>query len=234
MDNRQGTMEWHRQRLGNVTSSQVWKLMTKPRRKSEKWSGTAYSYIMERVGERMTGVPVETPTTFAMQWGIDHEPLARRWVERTFKTTVTESVYVPCGSIKNYGGSADGEFEYNKEKAVLEIKCPTTAEHLKNIEYSKDVETLKEEYPELYWQIQSNIYLNDANRGLFVSFDPRIDMACGLHTLWVERNDTDINLMLGMVRAAVAEIDYKASIFEDYKGYIASQGDGAIIIEPIK
>lgn len=214
MDNRQGTMEWLRERLGNATSSQIFKLMTEPRSKSDEWSVTAYSYIMERVGERLTGEPIDTPTTFAMQWGIDHEPLARRWVERTHNCIVTESHYVPCENLDHYGGSADGTFIYDGAKCILEIKCPTTAEHLKNIEYSKDVATLKLKYPELYWQMQSNMYLNGAEKGLFVSFDPRIDMACGLHTLWVDRNTLDITLMLVKVSKAVNTISEKTKLFK--------------------
>lgn len=222
--NKQGTMEWHRQRLGNVTSSQIWKIMTEPKSKSEEWSTTAYSYLMERVGERMTGEPITGFTTAAMQWGIDHEPLARRWVERHYDCVITESVYVPHETITHYGGSADGVWTATRDfglvkagdKIILEVKCPTSAEHLKNIRYSKDVATLKAKYPELYWQKQSNMELNKAQWSLFCSFDPRIDMACGMHTFLMAKDEADCASMLIKAQKATAFIDAECEFFEGF------------------
>ena len=73
---------WHNARLGMFTSSEIYKLMTKPKLKSEVLSEGAKTYILEKVAESLTGIREEVPTTKAMQWGIDNEPLAKRHLAR--------------------------------------------------------------------------------------------------------------------------------------------------------
>lgn len=65
----QNTLEWFRQRLGNITGSAVGNLMVKPRAKGETWSQTALSYLNQVAFERaMNPLVVEMMTCLRSMW----------------------------------------------------------------------------------------------------------------------------------------------------------------------
>ena len=76
-----------------------------------------------------------------------------------------------------FGGSSDGK---NKTH-ILEIKCPyNSAIHIKYLSII-DNESMKRIASNYYAQMQSNMLINNLDKAIFVSFDPRLAHKKGLH-----------------------------------------------------
>lgn len=117
MENNQRSPEWFKERSGRFTGSEIHKLM------GIKGLGkTGESYAFKKAVEVVFGVDEEDRfVSFAMQKGIDLEPIAFRKFKELkaleFKT-VMECGFFAKGD--NGGASPDGLVDNN---AVLEIKC---------------------------------------------------------------------------------------------------------------
>lgn len=181
----QGTHEWRMERCGKVTASRFADVMTQPKTQPKTQprmfmkfgmidaegdgkilSKTAESYMMQVIGERLTGIPVEVPDNAAMAWGRDNEDKAIRIYELTNGLEVTRRGFETYSKIKNVGCSVDGL----TEGGAIEVKCPwTTREHVRNL--------ISREVPKQYkWQvIAPQLILNCAWTD-FVSYDPRIEV----------------------------------------------------------
>lgn len=206
----QRTEEWHKLRLGLFTSSEIYKLMGTPRSKGEVFTETAKTYIMQKVAERLTGVRDETPTTKAMQWGIDNEPLAKEWVAKIKGWEIHETSFVKH-PVLNYGGSGDGWIR--DIDAAIEVKCLNTANHLQEVRYSTTAEELKANYPNRYWQLTSDAYLRSCSSMVMAWFDPRLDNDFGLVVTQYEVNKADTQFMLEKITAAEDEFNEQLNYF---------------------
>jgi len=178
---------WHNARLGMFTSSEIYKLMTKPKLKSEVLSEGAKTYILEKVAESLTGIREEVPTTKAMQWGVDNEPLAKKHLARLNNWTIEETSFIKIESL-NWGGSGDGWVR--ELNAALEVKCLNTVNHLKEI---RDSEDLKANLPMRFWQVLSDAYLRECDVAVLAWFDPRINSSLGLFTKQFRIEESDVN-----------------------------------------
>ena len=197
----QKTNEWLKLRKGKFTGSEIWKLMTEPRSKSEQWSDTAKTYILEKIAEANSNdIETQSFTTTAMQWGNEYEPLAKKWYSKTTSNAVSETGYIELDGFNEYaGGSPDGLIEY---QGIIEIKCPfNQANHLKHI--MTDVDSFKSELKEYYWQMQFYMACLNLEWCDFVSFDPRIDADWGLHIKRIPRDEGGIMLMLSKIDSAI-------------------------------
>jgi len=190
---------WHNARLGMFTSSEIYKLMTKPKLKSEVLSEGAKTYILEKVAESLTGIREEVPTTKAMQWGIDNEPLAKRHLARLNNWTIEETSFIKIESL-NWGGSGDGWVR--EINAALEVKCLNTVNHLKEI---RDSEDLKANLPMRFWQVLSDAYLRECDNAVLAWFDPRINSSLGLFTKQFKIEESDINELKEKLKYAYDE-----------------------------
>jgi exodeoxyribonuclease (lambda-induced) len=117
MESVQRTLEWHQQRLGKFTASEIYKLM------GIKALGlTGQSYAFDKAVEELFGEVEDNFVSYDMERGIELEPLAfAKFKElKSFDfIDVTE-----CGFFNltdNAGASPDGLVG---EDAILEIKCP--------------------------------------------------------------------------------------------------------------
>jgi hypothetical protein len=192
----QRSPEWHAARLGVFTSSEIYRLMTKPKLKGEVLSDGAKTYIMEKVAESLTGIREEVFTTQAMQWGIDNEPLAKKHLARLNGWTIEETSFIKIDSL-NYGGSGDGWIR--ELNGALEVKCLNTVNHLKEI---RDSEDLKANSPMRFWQVLSDAYLRECDVAVLAWFDPRIPNDFGLFTKKFKVDQADVNEMLEKIRLA--------------------------------
>ncbi len=120
----QGSDEWLLERAGKVTASQIHNVMMK--------STTAgyQNYMAQLICERLTGQPVETFRSAAMEHGNDTEPQARAFYEMETGLTVQEVGFLEHPSISGCGASPDGLVG---EIGLVEIKCPQPAKHIKNL-----------------------------------------------------------------------------------------------------
>ena len=192
----QRSLEWHAARLGVFTSSEIYRLMTKPKLKSEVLSEGAKTYIMEKVAESLTGIREEVFTTPAMQWGIDNEPLAKKHLARLNSWTIEETTFIKVDSL-NYGGSGDGWIR--ELNGALEVKCLNTVNHLKEI---RDSEDLKANLPIRFWQVLSDAYLRECDVAVLAWFDPRVPNDYGLFTKQFKVDQSDVKEMLEKIKLA--------------------------------
>lgn len=179
----QRTFAWMVQRLGYFTGSEVGKLMVKSKKKDQIFGDTALSYIMKKMGERDLIDEIKTDeevfnefqyvnsvTSRAMQWGTDNEPLARKLIIKELGETFEEVGSIPHPSIPWFSSSPDGLSP--DRKLCLEIKCPTIETFMKYKCCVHNGDTLKEENPLYYWQVQSHMAVTGAEACIFVVFNP--------------------------------------------------------------
>lgn len=184
----QGTPEWFNGRLRHFTSSELYKLLTRPKSKQDQQTGkpskTMEEYIYDKLAEDLTGRYDDSLDTKALRWGETYEADARL----AYETVSGRSVDL-CGFIewsKIFGGSPDGLVG---DDGIIEIKCPyITANHVKYLllEEQRELLSLK---PEYYTQIQGNLLATGRKWCDFISYDPRcIRPEFGLKILRVDRD----------------------------------------------
>lgn len=157
-------------RICNFTSSEIWKLQTTG--KGENGFGAAaITYIKEKNLERKLGRSIKTETyAKAMAWGnlierfVFEEKLGLEY-EIHSKTTDVHP------TINYWAGSKDLIVRGIK---VGEIKCyePKNFAIYTDALLTGDVEIIKKECPEEYWQIVSNAIINQVPKGEAITYIP--------------------------------------------------------------
>lgn len=194
----QGTAEWFNDRLRHFTSSELYKLMTKPKSASSDVSKTAESYIFDKLGEDMTGERDDSAESKETKWGQYYEPDARLAYE-----TVTGRTVELCGFIEwspSFGGSPDGLVG---DDGIIEIKCPfKSANHVRYLLLESQFE-LSAMSPEYYAQIQGNLLVTGRQWCDFISYNPRcIRPELALKILRVNRDENFIKKAVEAIRNA--------------------------------
>jgi putative phage-type endonuclease len=189
----QGSVEWHLQRLGKVTASRVADVLSKG--KSGE-SASRKNYRTELVVQRLTGVPGESFTNAAMEWGTTTEPLARVAYEAEMGVFVNQVAFVEHPTIANFGCSPDGLIG----DGLIEIKCPNSSTH---IEYLTDDKPPAKYIP----QMQCQMAVMGARWCDFVSFDPRLPNDLQLFVVRLERDEEYIKAMEAEVEKFLSEVE---------------------------
>lgn len=195
--------EWFQVRSGKFTPSELHKLMTEPKVKSDLLSVGGITYVKEKVAETLiTEFTNESEfTNAATAWGNSYEDEAI-----SIFADLTDTEIIKPGFIErdeNFGGTpdgiaADGSFG-------IEVKCPyNPIIHLDNLVLDPlDFKKARKEY---YYQIQGYAILTGITDWYFISYDPRQQDPFKLRYLKVEKNDED-----------VVAIEKKLQIASDYK-----------------
>lgn len=167
---KQGTEEWHRQRLGKFTASTFANVMGKGKKKDEKFSIMAMTIIKEKVAQRLTDTYAEISGA-ALEWGTENEPIAIKEYEELTGFKVNEAPFVPLKGYEDYaGGSPDGFVE--GQKGIIEVKCPyISGNHIEAL--------IQKNIPLKSWkmyhtQMQFNMLCTGSEFCDFISYDPRI------------------------------------------------------------
>jgi putative phage-type endonuclease len=189
----QGTPEWHQLRLGKVTASRVSDVMAKIKTGE---SASRKNYRAELVVQRLTGLPSESFTNAAMEWGTATEPMARIAYEITKEVLVEQVGFIEHPTIAMFGCSPDGLVH----DGMIEIKCPNSATH---IEYLTDNKA-----PAKYInQMQCQMAVTGRKWCDFVSFDPRLPEDLQLFVVRVERDQKYIDSMEVEVVEFLTEVE---------------------------
>lgn len=156
----QGTPEWFAQRLGKLTASRMADVLATTKSGP---SASRKNYLAQLVAERMTRQVGESFTNAAMQWGTEHEPLARAEYEIITDATVDQVAFIDHPEIEWCGASPDGLVM----DGLVEIKCPSTATHIEYLLAGK---------PPAKYVPQMALQLACTRRQWcdFVSYDPRM------------------------------------------------------------
>lgn len=190
----QGTVEWHMQRLGKVTASRIADVLSKGR--SGESAGRK-NYRVELVVQRLTGLPGESFTNAAMEWGTNTEPKARFAYEAEKQHFVEQVAFVDHPSIEWFGCSPDGLVN---DDGLIEIKCPNSTTH---IEYLTDQKPPVKYIP----QMQCQMAVTGRQWCDFVSFDPRLPDDLQLFVVRLERDQEYIEAMEVEVKKFLSEVD---------------------------
>ncbi|MDN5491359.1 MAG: YqaJ viral recombinase family protein [Acinetobacter sp.] len=174
----QRSEDWHADRCGKVTASRVKDIDAKPK------TGKALNAIgLTILTERLTGVQEETPTTKAMQWGIDQEPYAIAAYENETGNFVISTGLIDHPSIENCGASPDGLVGKDGQ---IEVKCPTPSVHLNTL--------LLQEIPSEYLpQITLQLACTRREWCDFVSYCPLLPEHLQIVVIRVFTKDLDIS-----------------------------------------
>lgn len=189
----QGSDEWHQLRLGKVTASRVSDVMAKIKTGE---SASRKNYRAELVVQRLTGLPSESFTNAAMEWGTATEPMARIAYEIAKEVLVEQVGFIEHPTIAMFGCSPDGL----AHDGMIEIKCPNSATH---IEYLTDNKA-----PAKYInQMQCQMAVTGRKWCDFVSFDPRLPEDLQLFVVRVERDQKYIDSMEVEVVEFLTEVE---------------------------
>lgn len=191
----QGSEEWRRVRLGKVTASRIGDMLA--RTKAGDWGAMRANYRAQLVAERLTGLIVESYTNAAMEWGIERETEARAAYAFHVNRDVDRIDFVPHPVIAMSGASPDGRVGTD---GLVEIKCPTTATHIKTL--------LGASVPSEYvHQMQWQMACDGRSWCDFVSFDPRMPEDMRLFVKRLPRDQAHIDMIAAEVVVFLAEID---------------------------
>lgn len=205
MEIKQGTDEWLASRIGKVTASKVFDVMSKTK---TGYSAGRKNYQAQLIVERLTGIKEESYTNAAMQWGTFTEPLAREAYEAINLCEVKERGLVDHPTIKNFGASPDGLVG---EDGLIEIKCPNTATHLDYL--------LSKKVPKQYMlQMHTQMICTERSWCDFVSFDPRLPEHLQILIIRVEKDEALVLEIETEVKKFLEEIDLRLLELEKIKG----------------
>jgi len=186
----QRTAEWFAQRIGKVTASCVYQVMTKG------GGATRRNYMMKLLCERLTGTQEDFYQNAAMQRGTELEPVARSAYEIDKGVMTTETGFVLHPAIEGFGASPDGLVG---DDGLLEIKCPNTATHVDFLQTGK----IDQKY---IWQMQAQMACTGRKWCDFVSFDDRLPESLQYKCVRVELDEERQKEMEGEVLSFLLEL----------------------------
>lgn len=197
----QRTDDWLSQRSGKVTASAIYKVMAKTK---TGYGADRANYHAQLVTERLTGLPSDSFTNAAMQWGVETEAQARAAYAFSIDEPVTETGFHLHPMIAEAGASPDGLVG---EIGLVEIKCPNTATHIATLTGAG----IDRKY---LLQMQWQMTVTGREWCDFASFDPRLPEPLQLHVRRVERDadliaemEAEVSAFLAEVAATVADLE---------------------------
>ena len=156
---------WKKQRLGRITGSQFVKCkIAKSGKNKGGLTDGAKTYMDELLAELLTGKSQDDIRAKALQWGIDHEPLAIADYEKKERVKINKSIFRLMPGTKLIGCTADG---FVSNDGVVEVKCPYyTKNHVRTI--------VTKQVPAKYKdQVNGHLLCTGRQWCDFVSYDPR-------------------------------------------------------------
>jgi hypothetical protein len=195
----QYSSEWFEQRMGKITSSTIYNLMTEPKLKSEagNLSATTKEYLTSKLAERLTGVQREF-TSNATNHGLELENEAIKFYEGKTGTTVKSGGYIEMIN-GLYGGTPDGLIEGG---GIIQVKCPYNYTNHINNGLIESQEYFKKNYKQYYWQCQSDMMITESEFCDFVSYCPQIADNLKMFIFRIEANIEDMQLLLSKIEQA--------------------------------
>lgn len=186
-------------RCGKLTASSIYNIIGKGR--GSIFSKTGESYLWQVISERETGKATEIATTYAMQWGNDHEPEAGAYYEQAKGITIEQGESISSGELVV---TPDYTFIGDKESYGIEIKCPyNSAKQSQRLRYNS-YEDIKKNNPDYYWQMVAGMLATGFKKWVFLSYDPRmIDPKNKMVSITVPYIEKDMELLKSRISEAI-------------------------------
>lgn len=156
MEIEQRSSDWHQQRYGKFTASEIIKILG-----VRGLGETGKSYAIDKAIEQLFGEFEENFISYDMQKGIDTEPLAFAKFKEMKSLEFLE--VTNCGFFENCehsGASPDGLVSDN---AILEIKCPKSSTFFKLVA-TNEVDS------KYYAQMQMQMLSTNRNKAYFFNY----------------------------------------------------------------
>ena len=146
-------------RIGNISSSNIHKIMGSPKPKNTYLTELAYE---RRLGRSLSNEVSSKPTSWGhLLEGIVFNQLGREYLLVSDETIKHTEIDYWCGSPDGY-----------TKTSVIDIKCPFTLKSFVELVDIKTIEDLKSERPEYYWQLVSNSILLDKQFAELIVYCP--------------------------------------------------------------
>lgn len=153
--------EWRMARLGHLGASRLGEALAEGRNGAP--SATREDLLYELAAEHISGIPYENFHSRFMEDGIENEPMARAEYEGLTGHIVTEHLGMEWSVNPRFWCSPDGLIGND---GGIEIKCPKTKNHFKNMSGKIDVKYL--------YQMAGLCLVFDRQWCEFVSYDPAL------------------------------------------------------------
>lgn len=151
---------------------------------------------MRLVVERLTGIPQDTYSNKAMEWGSTHETEARSAFEDRSGLWVVQTGFVPHSELMA-GCSPDGLIGRDEG---FEAKCPfSSAVHVETLECGMPSDHTA--------QVQGCMWITGRKRWHFASYDPRMPAHLRLFHQVIERDEDYIDTLASEVVLFLGEVD---------------------------
>lgn len=167
------TDEWRKARLGRFTSSMIYTLMGE-----KPFTQGAMTYIYERVGEEISGVPAKYEiSTDATNWGLLHEAdNLKKFGEFRQIDFLVSQVLISAPGSRN-GSTPDGiiplkKYDSGWEVETVEAKCFPSYGHYIECALCNTPQEIKKIDKGIYWQIIDQMDNCDAMRGWLTLYHP--------------------------------------------------------------
>ncbi|MBA9063921.1 lambda exonuclease family protein [Methylobacterium fujisawaense] len=195
----QGTAEWLDARCGKVTASRVADVLAV--RRDGKPTADRERYLMELVGERLTGLATQHHLTAAMLEGSEREPQACDAYEFLYGVDTVKVGFVDHPAIAAAGASPDRLIGAD---GLVEFKCPTLRTHLETLLTG---EIPEEHRPQMRWQMACT------GRAWcdFASWHPSVPPALRLWVKRLHRDEAQIAKDEEAVRAFLGEVEARVT-----------------------
>lgn len=193
----QGSDQWKQLRVGMLTGTGICDILPGAR---GGYGKDRQNQLDEIVTEIITGKP--SGGFFATKFvkdGIEREPFARMYLEEVRGMVIEEVAFVKHDWMR-VGVSPDGLAV--GEATNVEIKCPKDRTHLR---YWM-MDTCPEEYVP---QVQSQLWLTEAEKCLFCSYHPDFPEEMQLRIIEVLRDEKYIKMVEDEVSKFLAEVNLK-------------------------
>ena len=212
-------------RIGNISSSQVYKIMGAPKPRLTYLTELAYE---RRLGRSLSNEVSSKPTS----WGHLLEGIVFNQLGLEYSLVSDETI--KHSEIDYWCGSPDG---YTKE-SVIDIKCPFTLKSFVELVDIKTIKDLKSEKPEYYWQLVSNSILLDKQFAELIVYCPYFEDLGLIKHQAQNVNAEDLYKYYWLASATDEEIPFilKDSEFKDlniFKFEVPTE-DKQLLIETIK
>ncbi|WP_051044615.1 lambda exonuclease family protein [Methylobacterium sp. B1] len=195
----QGTAEWLDARCGKVTASRVADVLAVKR--DGKPTADRERYLMELVGERLTGLATQHYLTAAMIEGSEREPQACDAYEFLYGVDTVKVGFVDHPTIAMAGASPD---RLVGGDGLVEFKCPTLRTHLETLLAG---EIPEDHRPQMRWQMActGRVWCD------FATWHPSVPPALRLWVKRLHRDEAQIARDEEAVRGFLGEVQARVS-----------------------
>ncbi|WP_375663144.1 lambda exonuclease family protein [Bartonella sp. CL266QHHD] len=194
----QRTAEWFQARLGKVTASNIYSVLSKTTKglPTSKYE----DYKIKLITERLTREISPYYETEDMRWGIEHEDDALREYGFIYDADITKCGFIQHPTIEMAGASPDGLIG---EDGLIEVKCPRSVTHMRFC-IGDEIK------PEYHAQMQFQMACTERKWCDFVSYDPRFTgefFHLRMKVKRILRDDQQIEQINQAVETFLAEIE---------------------------